>query len=74
MFVNSLFDPAVRADNKRMVAVGTETGVWVGVEGDTTSFTLQLQLMHVTQIAVLEEQHIFVVLAGEYYHDSFLFV
>ncbi|RUP12910.1 Dbl homology domain-containing protein [Jimgerdemannia flammicorona] len=64
-FSDNLMDIVVRSDNKRMVAVGTDTGVWVGVEGDTTSFTQQLQLSHVTQMAVLEEQHMFVVLADK---------
>lgn len=47
-----------------MIAVGTNMGVYVGVEGDANSIRQVLALSDVTQMAVLEEQHILVVLAG----------
>lgn len=47
-----------------MVAIGTEIGVWMGIEGDTNNLQKVLSVNDVTQIGVLEEYHIFLVLAG----------
>ena len=49
----------------RMIAIGTDLGVWMGVEGDTNNIRRVLTIDDVTQIAVLEEYHIFLVLAGK---------
>lgn len=50
----------------RMIAVGTQNGVWMGIEGDTNTISHVLTISDVQQIAVLEEQHIFLVLSGNY--------
>ncbi|KAI9248316.1 CNH domain-containing protein [Phascolomyces articulosus] len=55
----------VGARGLRMVAIGTELGVWMGIEGDTNNLRRVLTLSDVTQIAVLEEYHIFIVLADK---------
>ena len=47
-----------------MIAIGTNLGVYMGVEGDTSSTRQVLSLSDVHQIAVLEANHILVVLAG----------
>ncbi|KAI7848668.1 CNH domain-containing protein [Circinella umbellata] len=49
----------------RMIAIGTDLGVWMGVEGDTNNIRRVLTIDDVTQIAVLEEYHIFLVLADK---------
>lgn len=49
----------------RMVAIGTETGVWMGIEGDTNNLRKVLPTDYVTQIGVLEEYHVFLVLSGK---------
>ena len=55
----------VGARGIRMVAIGTELGVWMGIEGDTNNLRRVLTVDDVTQIGVLEEYHIFLVLAGK---------
>lgn len=55
----------VGARGIRMVAIGTELGVWMGIEGDTNNLRKVLSMDEVTQIGVLEEHHIFLVLAGK---------
>lgn len=50
--------------NIRMIAVGTQQGIWMGIEGDTNTINLVLSISDVTQIAVLEEHHILLVLSG----------
>jgi hypothetical protein len=47
-----------------MIAVGTQQGIWMGIEGDTNTINLVLSISDVTQIAVLEEHHILLVLSG----------
>lgn len=47
-----------------MIAVGTQQGIWMGVEGDTNSIKLVLSISDVTQLAVLEEHRILLILAG----------
>ncbi|KAI9317115.1 hypothetical protein BX666DRAFT_1857732 [Dichotomocladium elegans] len=42
----------------RMLAVGTNMGLWMGMEGDTTSMRQVLSLADIHQIAVLEAEHI----------------
>lgn len=54
----------VGARGIRMVAIGTELGIWMGIEGDTNNLRKVLSIDEVTQIGVLEEHHIFLVLAG----------
>lgn len=55
----------VGARGIRMVAIGTETGVWMGIEGDTNNLCKVLPTDYVTQIGVLEEYHVFLVLSGK---------
>lgn len=52
------------ANGIRMIAIGTNLGVWMGMEGDTTSMRHVLSLSDITQMAVLEHEHILVILAG----------
>lgn len=47
----------------RMIAIGTNMGVWTGVEGDTNSMKQVVAISDVQQIAVLQEHSILVVLA-----------
>lgn len=48
----------------RMIAVGTQQGIWMGIEGDTNTISHVLTISDVQQIAVLEDHHIFLILAG----------
>ncbi|CEP17756.1 hypothetical protein [Parasitella parasitica] len=49
----------------RMIAVGTQHGVWMGIEGDTNTIKLALSISDVQQIAVLEDHHIFLILSDK---------
>ncbi|KAL7324779.1 Rho guanine nucleotide exchange factor, variant 2 [Mucor circinelloides] len=49
----------------KMVALGTQQGVWIGKEGDTNGLTRVLMVNDVTQIGVLELQNILLVLADK---------
>lgn len=55
----------VGAQGQRMVAIGTEQGVWMGTEG-SSSLTKVLNTASITQLAVLQDYHILLVLAGMY--------
>ncbi|KAI8150181.1 hypothetical protein BJV82DRAFT_707923 [Fennellomyces sp. T-0311] len=57
--------PFEGANGIRMIAIGTNLGVYMGVEGDTSSTRQVLSLSDVQQIAVLENNHILVVLADK---------
>ncbi|KAG0201531.1 RHO1 GDP-GTP exchange protein 2 [Mortierella sp. GBA30] len=52
-------------DGKRRVVVGTEEGVYVGMEDDPYSFRLALKEQNVNQVSVLEAYHILLVLSGK---------
>ncbi|KAF9570825.1 RHO1 GDP-GTP exchange protein 2 [Mortierella alpina] len=52
-------------DGKRRVVIGTEEGVYVGMEDDPYSFRLALREQHVNQVSVLEAYHILLVLTGK---------
>ncbi|KAL0090588.1 CNH domain-containing protein [Phycomyces blakesleeanus] len=54
--------PYAATSGKRMVAIGTQTGVWIGASG-STSFRKVLSLLDVTQIDVLEQHRVLLVLA-----------
>ncbi|CAO3688875.1 unnamed protein product [Rhizopus microsporus] len=58
--------PFTSSTNIRMIAVGTQQGIWMGIEGDTNTIKLVLSISDVTQIAVLEDHHILLILAGKY--------
>lgn len=47
-----------------MVVLGTQQGIWMAKEGDTSGFKKVLTTPDVTQIGVLEPQNILLVLAG----------
>ncbi|GAB5593532.1 RHO1 GDP-GTP exchange protein 2 [Umbelopsis nana] len=55
--------PFMGGDGYKRVAVGTDAGVWFGLEGDTNTFRRVLSSQSVTQLAVLEENNILLVLA-----------
>ncbi|KAI8149217.1 CNH domain-containing protein [Fennellomyces sp. T-0311] len=55
----------VGARGIQMVAIGTEMGVWMGIEGDTNNLSKVLSIDDVTQIGILEQYHIFLVLADK---------
>lgn len=55
----------VGSKGAKMVALGTQEGVWIGKEGDTNGLTRVLVVNDVTQIGVLESQNILLVLAGK---------
>ncbi|CDS05257.1 hypothetical protein LRAMOSA07786 [Lichtheimia ramosa] len=54
----------VGAQGQRMVAIGTEQGVWMGTEG-SSSLTKVLNTASITQLAVLQDYHILLVLADK---------
>ncbi|OZJ04399.1 hypothetical protein BZG36_02414 [Bifiguratus adelaidae] len=57
--------PFGASDGRRLLAAATNTGVWVGSETPGSVWKLELSLLHVTQLAVMEEQHLFLVLADK---------
>ncbi|KAG2192246.1 hypothetical protein INT47_010047 [Mucor saturninus] len=57
--------PFVGATGIRMIAIGTQQGIWMGIEGDTNTISLVLGISDVQQIAVLEDEHIFLILADK---------
>lgn len=57
--------PFESSANVRMIAIGTQQGVWMGKEGDTTSIKLVLSISDVTQIDVLEKNRILLVLSDK---------
>lgn len=62
--------PFTGSDGYKRVAVGTDAGVWFGLEGDTNTFRRVLTSQSVTQLAVLEENSILLVLAGKHLEDK----
>jgi RHO1 GDP-GTP exchange protein 1/2 len=48
-----------------MVAIGTEEGVWMGFGGEMKTFQKVLTIGNVSQMAVLEDYGIFIVLVGK---------
>lgn len=61
-----LCSTAFRApDGRNLVAVGSEEGVWIGVQGQAPSFARVLQMRMVSQVACMEEFGVFVVLADK---------
>ncbi|CAG8705449.1 11904_t:CDS:10, partial [Dentiscutata erythropus] len=54
--------PFVTAEKRNMVAIGAEDGVWMGFGGEVGTFKQVLTVSNVTQMAVLEDFGIFVVL------------
>ncbi|KAF9900759.1 hypothetical protein EC991_006914 [Linnemannia zychae] len=52
-------------DLKKRLVVGTEDGVYVGVEDDPSSFRLAIGDLNVSQICVLEAFHMILILSGK---------
>ncbi|KAI8603740.1 Dbl homology domain-containing protein, partial [Dissophora ornata] len=52
-------------DGKRRVVVGTESGVYVGMEDDKSNFRLAIKDVNVSAISVLEDYHLLLVLSGK---------
>ncbi|KAG0367023.1 hypothetical protein BGZ54_004537 [Gamsiella multidivaricata] len=52
-------------DGKRRIVIGTEYGVYVGIEDDKSSFRLALKDINVSSISVLEGYHLLLVLSGK---------
>ncbi|KAF9573181.1 hypothetical protein EC968_008923 [Mortierella alpina] len=52
-------------DGKRRVVIGTEDGVYVGMEDDPSSFRIAIKDVSAIQVSVLEEYHILMVLSGK---------
>ncbi|KAF9934943.1 RHO1 GDP-GTP exchange protein 2 [Mortierella alpina] len=52
-------------DGKRRVVIGTEDGVYVGMEDDPSSFRLAIKDVSAIQVSVLEEYHLLMVLSGK---------
>ncbi|OXG26963.1 hypothetical protein C359_04993 [Cryptococcus neoformans Bt120] len=57
--------PFITQDQRRLVAVGCQDGVWIGIRGDSRSLRKVLHVKSVTSIAVLEEFSIFLVLSDK---------
>ncbi|KAI8388203.1 uncharacterized protein BYT42DRAFT_559247 [Radiomyces spectabilis] len=55
----------VGANGRPMVAVSTAQGVWMGIPNERRSFQRVLSVSNVTQIGVLQDHHIFLVLADK---------
>nr|XP_019015157.1 uncharacterized protein I206_01245 [Kwoniella pini CBS 10737]OCF53938.1 hypothetical protein I206_01245 [Kwoniella pini CBS 10737] len=55
--------PFTTSDRRNLVAVGCQDGVWIGVRGEASSLRKVLHVKKVTNIAVLEEFGMFLVLS-----------
>ncbi|KAI9281061.1 CNH domain-containing protein [Sporodiniella umbellata] len=57
--------PFTSSTNIRMIAIATQQGVWMGIEGDTNTINFVLPISDVAHIAILEEHHILLVLSDK---------
>lgn len=57
--------PFTTVDGRKLIAVGCEQGVWIGIRHEMASLRKVLHVRGVTQLAVLEEFGIFLVLADK---------
>ncbi|KAF7721428.1 RHO1 GDP-GTP exchange protein 2 [Apophysomyces ossiformis] len=57
--------PFVGANGSRMVAIGTQSGIWMGPEDGSFRLVLVMPMSEVTQIGVLQEHHVLLVLADK---------
>ncbi|WVQ77044.1 hypothetical protein IAR50_006723 [Cryptococcus sp. DSM 104548] len=57
--------PFTTQDGRRLTAVGCQDGVWIGLRGDARSLRKVLHVKAVTNIAVLEDFHVFLVLSDK---------
>ncbi|CAG8617900.1 887_t:CDS:10, partial [Racocetra fulgida] len=60
-----------RSKKRNMVAIGAEDGVWMGFGGEVRTFKQVLTVSNVTQMAVLEDFGIFVVLCGDSHNQPY---
>ncbi|KAF9360376.1 hypothetical protein BGX26_009622 [Mortierella sp. AD094] len=52
-------------DGKRRLVIGTDNGILVGMDDDPSSFRLALKDLNVTDISILEDYHLLLVLSGK---------
>ncbi|KAG0206241.1 RHO1 GDP-GTP exchange protein 2 [Mortierella sp. GBA30] len=52
-------------DGRRRLVIGTEDGIYTGMEDDPTSIRVAIKDVSVAQISVLEEYHLLLVLSGK---------
>ncbi|KAK5816813.1 hypothetical protein F5H01DRAFT_187035 [Linnemannia elongata] len=52
-------------DLKKRLVVGTENGLYIGMEDDPASFRLAIDEINVSQISVLEAYHMLLILSGK---------
>lgn len=52
-------------EGHKLLAIGHEDGLWIGLHGDPSSFRLVLYLKGITQCAILQEYGLFLVLAAK---------
>ncbi|WRT64361.1 uncharacterized protein IL334_001293 [Kwoniella shivajii] len=57
--------PFTTSDNRKLVAIGCQDGVWIGLRGDSPSLRKVLHVKNVTNVAVLEEFGMFLVLSDK---------
>ncbi|WVR06073.1 hypothetical protein IAU60_003101 [Kwoniella sp. DSM 27419] len=55
--------PFTTSDRRKLVAIGCQDGVWIGVRGESASLRKVLHVKSVTNVAVLEEFGMFLVLS-----------
>ncbi|KAF9398103.1 RHO1 GDP-GTP exchange protein 2 [Mortierella sp. AD011] len=52
-------------DGRRRIVVGTDNGIFVGMDDDPSNFWLVLKDLNVTDISILEDHHLLLVLSGK---------
>ncbi|KAG0018570.1 hypothetical protein BGZ80_007014 [Entomortierella chlamydospora] len=52
-------------DGRRRIVIGTDNGVFVGMDDDPSNFWLALKDLNVTDISILEDYHLLLVLSGK---------
>ncbi|KAF9105265.1 hypothetical protein BGX27_009707 [Mortierella sp. AM989] len=52
-------------DGKKRIVIGTESGIYVGMEDDTSSFRLAIKDLNASDISILENYHLLFVLSGK---------
>ncbi|KAG0169322.1 RHO1 GDP-GTP exchange protein 2, partial [Apophysomyces sp. BC1021] len=57
--------PFIGANGSRMVAIGTQSGIWMGPEDNSVRLRQVMSISDVTQIGVLQDHHVFLILADK---------
>ncbi|KAF9204689.1 RHO1 GDP-GTP exchange protein 2 [Haplosporangium sp. Z 27] len=52
-------------DGKKRIVLGTDSGVFVGVEDDPSSFRLAIKDLNATDMSILEDYHLLLILSGK---------